>query len=575
MPTAVRVSMRRAVAHGLTALAIGAGCGDNGPGPTSSAPSPRPADRFVDVTAEAGIDFVHTSGATGKRYMPEITIGGAAWFDFDGDGDLDLYCVNGNERPDTGGPGSVTNRLYRNNGDGTFTDATAGSGLGDARYGNGVAVGDYDNDGRTDVCVTNLTGPVLYHNEGGGKFRDVSAAAGVNAGGWTTSATFLDYDNDGYLDLYICRYLKYDSGRVCDRNGIPSYCGPRDFGGEVDLLYRNNGDGTFTEVAGAAGVAIPAPGLGVIALDADDDGDVDLYVANDQARNFLFRNNGDGTFTETAELGGMAYGDGGRAQAGMGVDTGDVDLDGRIDLIVTNFADETNTLYLNRGGGFFLDATRAMDLGGPTLPPLGFGVVLFDHDLDGDLDVYIANGHVLDNVDLLRPDSDLGFGQPDLFLDNQDGKRFVDLSATAGAWFAQTRVGRGVAAADYDEDGDVDLFVINMDAGGTLLRNDAVTNPHWLALRLRGTRSNRDGFGAKVTVHLIDPPGATPARRVFECRAGRSYSSACDARVRIGLGSTPAKIDRVEIRWPSGVVQTLRDLPTNQTLTVEEPRGNS
>ena len=183
MPTAVRVSMRRAVAHGLTALAIGAGCGDNGPGPTSSAPSPRPADRFVDVTAEAGIDFVHTSGATGKRYMPEITIGGAAWFDFDGDGDLDLYCVNGNERPDTGGPGSVTNRLYRNNGDGTFTDATAGSGLGDARYGNGVAVGDYDNDGRTDVCVTNLTGPVLYHNEGGGKFRDVSAAAGLTAAG--------------------------------------------------------------------------------------------------------------------------------------------------------------------------------------------------------------------------------------------------------------------------------------------------------------------------------------------------------------------------------------------------------
>jgi tetratricopeptide (TPR) repeat protein len=536
---------------------------------------------YADVAAGSGVAFIHTTGASGGRHLPETVAGGAGWIDYDGDGDLDLYCVNGNEHPDVGGPGTATNRLYRNDGGGRFQDVTEEAGVGDRGYGMGLAVGDYDNDGREDLYVTNFAprgagGNVLYHNEGGGRFRDVTAAAGTAPGGWSTSAAFLDYDGDGLLDLYVVRYVRYDPGKRCRQGAIQSYCGPRDFPGEPDVLYHNRGDGTFEDTSARAGIGFEDPaggaGLGVIALDYDDDGDTDIFVSNDQGPNYLFQNRG-GRFQEVALAAGVAYGPDGAARAGMGVDAGDLDLDGREELVVTNFADEPAGLFLAEGGGLFRDAASELGVAGPTLLPLGFGVVFTDFDLDGDLDLYIANGHVHDNIAELRPGSGRTFGQPDLLLENRGAEGFVDVSRAAGRWFAEARVGRAVAAADYDEDGDEDLFVLNAGGRGALLENRAPRRGGWLALRLRGTRSNRDGYGARVAV-LITGEDGVERTRFFEVRSARSYAAACDPRVRVGLGPRPPRSARAIVRWP-GPLHTVEEyrgiLPGRTTEIVESP----
>jgi hypothetical protein len=378
----------------------------------------------------------------------------------------------------------------------------------------------------------------------------------VAGGGWSTSAAFLDYDADGLLDLYVCRYVDYDPARRCEDAGRHTYCSPREFPGVPDLLFRNRGDGTFEDVSRAAGIAIAGPAagksLGVVVLDFDDDGDSDIYVACDQVPNLLFRNDGGGAFKEVGLLANVAYSEEGESQAGMGVDAGDIDLDGRPDIVVTNFADERNALYRNEGGGFFAERSAAFGLGGPSLVPLGFGVLLIDHDLDSDLDLYVANGHVQDNIAELRPGRT--FAQTHQLLDNREGAQFVDVSATAGAWFRQATVGRAAASADADNDGDEDIVVLNNGGRPALLRNDA-RGSHWIAFRLRGTRSNRDGYGARVVVSARRDAAAFT--RVLECRSARSYASACDPRVRLGLGRGAVAVERVEIRWPSGAVQTL------------------
>ncbi|MCZ6793808.1 MAG: CRTAC1 family protein [Planctomycetota bacterium] len=527
------------------------------PGGAPGGPGASPL-AFSDVTDAAGIDFTHEDGARGERHMPETTVGGAGWIDHDGDGLYDLYLVNGNLHPDRGGPGKTRNRLYRNLGDGSFADVTEEAGVGDTGYGAGLAVGDYDNDGRSDLYVTNLGPNVLYHNEGGGRFRDVTAEAGVAGGGWSSSAAFLDYDGDGRLDLYVCRYVDYDPTRQCSNGGVPSYCSPKEFPGLPDLLYRGREDGTFEEVGARAGIAVAGPrdgkSLGVVVLDYDDDGDSDIYVACDQVRNLLFRNEGDGTFREVGLLASVAYSSAGASQAGMGVDAGDVDLDGRPDLVVTNFADETNALYVNEGGGFFHEASGELDLVALTLVPLGFGILLSDFDGDGDLDVYVANGHVLDNVAETRPGRT--FPQPDQLLENDGGRRFVDVSRTAGHWFSRRTVSRAAASADFDGDGREDVAILSSGGRATLLRN-VTPGGHWIGLRLEGRQSNRDGYGARVSVTARR--GGETFTRVFECRSARSYAAACDPRVRAGLGAAPVSVERVEVRWPSGVVQVIHE----------------
>ena len=539
---------------------------------TGGTGSPRAV--FIDMLPRSGIDFVHENGARGERHMPEITVGGAGWIDHDGDGLYDIYLVNGNLHSDRGGRGRARNRLYRNLGDGRFMDVTDAAGVGDRGYGAGLAVGDYDNDGRSDLYVTNYGRNVLYHNEGGGRFRDVTAEAGVAGGGWSSSAAFLDVNGDGLLDLYVCRYVDYDPSVKCTSGDFSTYCSPKEFAGLPDLLYRNRGDGTFEDVSLSAGIAVAGPtegkSLGVVVLDHDDDGDPDIYVACDQVRNLLFRNNGDGTFQEVGLLAGVAYSRDGASQAGMGVDSGDVDLDGRADLVVTNFADETNALYLSEGRGLFTEVNVELGLGGPTLEPLGFGVLLLDHDLDADLDLYVANGHVLDNVGDMKPGRT--FPQPDQLLENREGRRFVDISNAAGEWFQRATVSRAAASCDFDNDGREDVLVLNVAARPALLRNGG-RGGHWIAFHLRGRRSNRDGYGARVK--LVARRGGSPFTRIRECRSARSYAAACDPRVRFGLGAGDVTVERVEVRWPSGTRQVLREPAADRYHSLVEPVDDS
>jgi hypothetical protein len=532
--------------------------------------------RFTDVTIAAELSFEHENGARGQRAMPEIMCGGAAWLDHDGDGRMDAYLVNGNL---LGGDGEARNRLFRNLGDGKFEDVTDAAGVGDRGFGCGVAVGDYDNDGRSDLYVTNFGTNVLYHNEGDGKFQDVTTASGVAGEGWSTSAAFSDFDSDGFLDLYVCQYVVYDPEKTCsylesgvDKDHVPTsltaYCSPREFDGAPDRLYRNRGDGTFEDISDRAGVAVAGTdegkSLGVVVFDHDLDGDQDIYVAADQAPNLLFSNRGDATFEEVGLIANVAYAIDGQAQAGMGVDAGDVDLDGDTDIIVTNFSNEWNTLYLNNGKGLFNDESRPRGLAESTFPLLGFGILLTDFDLDSDLDVFVGNGHVIDNVERIY--SEMRFRQPDQLLENQDG-RFVDISDGAGAWFHTRSLTRAAASCDYDGDGDEDLLVVDSGARAVLLRNET-RGAHWIAFLLEGSQSCRDAYGATLVINFRDARGA--AQRRFECRSARSYQSACDQRITIGLGRTEVRVDVVDIRWPSGIRQQLRDLEIDRVHRVQE-----
>jgi enediyne biosynthesis protein E4 len=541
---------------GVLTLAITAGSALVFPGRAQE-----PAPLFEDVTAAAGITFVHQSGATPDKFMMETFGSGVAWIDIDNDGFQDLFFVNG-------APGA-SNILYKNNRNGTFSNITAQSGTagaGTRAYKTGVAVGDYDNDGLLDLYVTAYGPNILYRNLGNGTFADVTAAAGVagSPSEWSTSAGFFDYDRDGDLDLYVANYVDFrmDENPWCgDRKpGYRMYCNPTIFDGTASRLYRNNGNGTFTDVSKPAGVANPAgKGLGVVFCDYDRDGDQDIYVANDLVRNFLYRNNGDGTFQDVAYAASVGFDINGKPQAGMGVDCGDVDGDGRPELFVTNFSEELNTLYKNHGDETFEDVTQQIGLGSGFLP-LGFGTKMYDYDNDGDLDIHVTNGHVIDNVKLYTPA--LSYEQKDLLYENAGGE-FKDVSAQAGGALQNTRVGRGLAVADFDNDGFLDVAISSLGRKAVLLRNRGVSKANWIEIRAEGTTSNRFGLGATVR---LQTPGTLQVR---EINNAASYQSANDIRLHVGLGAAKS-IPQIEILWPSGIRQILEDVAVNQILTVKE-----
>jgi hypothetical protein len=530
----------------------------------------QPSDvRFVEVTSQAGVTFAHYNGAKGEKYLIETMGSGAAFLDYNNDGYLDIYVVNGADLSDKGtSPGNV---LYRNNGDGTFTNVTKQAGVrGNGHYGMGVCVADYDNDGNQDIYITNFGPNVLYRNNGDGTFTDVTKRAGVGDDRWGSSCAFADYDNDGNLDLYVANYLDFTLTKKniwCGRHeeGFRTYCHPDNFNGVASVLYRNNGNGTFTDVTAAARVFNPAgKGLGVVFGDYDNDGYVDLYVANDSIANFLYHNNGDGTFTEVGVLSGVAYNGEGKAEAGMGVDFADYDNDGLLDIFKTNFDFETNTLYRNQGSGFFIDVTDLAGLGEDREPYMGWGTKLLDYDNDGNKDLFIANGHLQDNIHLYNDVTT--YEQSNQLFHNEGQGRFTEVTLSSGPGLLIKRVGRGAAFGDYDNDGDTDIFIVNNNQTATLLRNDGGNRNHWLMVKTVGTKSNRDGIGARIKVVV----GALT--QIAEVRSGSSYLSQNDLRPLFGLGSH-TKVDQVEVRWPSGIVETFKDVAANQLLILTEQKG--
>jgi hypothetical protein len=517
------------------------------------------AAHFVEVSVQAGLNHIHENGASPEKLMMEAFGSGVAACDFDGDGWVDLFFVNGADLA-RGKTGSG-HRLYRNTGGMKFVDITAQAGIrGSGGFGTGVAVGDFDNDGRPDLYVTGFGANQLFRNEGD-VFRDVTTRAGVAAGGWSSSAGFFDYDRDGDLDLYVVRYLEYDikDNPYCGfkKPGYRMYCDPRMFDGKPDLLYRNNGDGTFTDVSKVAGITNRAgKGLGLAIGDIDNDGWPDLYVANDGVRNFLYHNQRNGAFTDIAYGAGVGFDGDGRPQAGMGTEIADYDGDGRPDIFVTNFSDELNTLYHNLGDLVFEDSTKKAGLSSGLLT-LGFGTRLFDFDNDGDLDIHVTNGHVIDNVKLYHPH--LSYAQRDLLYENLGAGNFKDISAAAGSAFALEHVGRGSAIADFDNDGDLDIVVSNLGARPYLFRNDTARQCHWLSLDL----SRPD---ARV---LLTVGGRTQLRYAT---SANSYLSSSSLRLHVGLGEQ-ASADRIEILWPDGSKQVMENVKGDRVLKVEAPGG--
>ena len=524
--------------------------------------------QFVDVAHAAGLRFRHYNGASPEKYVIETMGSGAAFLDYDNDGWLDIFLVNGGAVPGHPAPVPVRHALYRNQGNGTFRETTAEAGVGgNGRYGMGVSAADYDGDGRIDLFVTAFPRNALYHNRGDGTFEDATERAGVAGGMWSSSAAFLDYDRDGDLDLFVARYVDFDYARniTCgDRaRRIRVYCHPDVYDGLTNLLYRNNGDGTFTDVSQASGIAAHiGKGLGVVAADLDEDGWMDLYVANDSVRNFLFRNRGDGSFEEIGVRAGVAYDDGGRPQAGMGTAAGDFDGDGRLDLIVTNLDHEYNNLYRNTGS-LFVDVAYATGFGPPSLPLVGWGTAWFDMENDGDLDVLVVNGHVVDNVQRLRPGS--RYPQPKLLFENRNG-RLEEVAARHGAALSAPRVSRGAAFGDYDNDGDVDVLVQNLGGTPQLLRNNGGNRGRWISLALEGVKSPRDAIGARIQATIA---GRTLTRYLA---GGGSYLSSSDHRIHIGLG-TAERAERIEIAWPSGSVDVLENVAGGSFYRVREGKG--
>jgi len=525
------------------------------------------AVQFVDVAAEAGIAFRHENGASKDKLMMETFGSGVAMFDYDNDGWLDVFFANGADV--AGGRKSPGNVLYRNLGNGKFADVTAKAGVGGAgEFATGVAVGDYDNDGWLDIYLTGFGRNHLFRNNGGASFTDVTAKAAVAGAGWSSSAGFFDYDRDGDLDLYVVRYLDYEvkTNIYCGfrKEGWRMYCDPRNYDGYPDILYRNNGDGTFTDVSRAAGVANPAgKGLGVAFGDVDLDGWTDIYVANDGVRNFLYHNKGDGTFVDAAYGAGVGFDGNGKPQAGMGTEIADYDGDGLPDIFVTNFSEELNTLYKNLGGLFFEDVSEKAGLGSAWLT-LGFGTKLEDFDNDGDLDIYVTNGHVTDNVKLYH--SHLSYAQRDLFYENTGGGKFRDMSAAAGPALRVEHVGRGLAAGDYDNDGDLDIVISDCGGAARLLRNDGGSRGHWISIKLRGRRSNRSGLGAKIRVHSA---GRTQLR---EMTTAGSYLSAWEPRIHFGHGAERSAA-AIEIEWPAGTKQRFENVAADRVLVIDEAQG--
>jgi hypothetical protein len=530
-----------------------------------SPPSGAARDLFTDITSESGVDFVHFNDASPHKYLPETLGSGAAFFDYDGDGRPDLYIVNG--APLTGDRSTARpGILYRNLDGIRFEDVTHAAGLDAPMYGMGAAVGDFDNDGNIDLFISGVGTDRLYRNRGDRTFEDVAARMGLAAAGFGTSAAFLDYDRDGYLDLFVGRYVQWSpqSDIPCSLDGINKiYCTPEVYRGQSNRLYRNDAGRRFVDATRSSGIYQPeGKALGVVALDQNRDGWPDIAVANDTVRNFLFINNHDGTFSETGVATSMAYSESGATRGGMGIDAGDVDGDGYDDIVIGNFAGEMSALYRGSSRGYFVDDAAQAGIGMPTLLTLAFGTLLIDLDNDGWLDVAIANGHIEPDIAALRPGQ--SYAQPLQFFHNAGNGRFQLIHGSKGGIFDTPLVGRGLAAADIDGDGDLDLIVTQNGRKAVLLRNDAPSHS-WLRIKLIGRASNRSGYGAVVRALS----GRESWTRTLA--SGRSYLSACEPVLTLGLGKVP-HLDRLDIQWPSGISQSIGNPRLNRLLTVEEPR---
>jgi hypothetical protein len=539
-----------------------------GAAPTSNVPDPRVV--FTDITAASGITFSHVS-APEKKYIVESMSGGVALFDFDKDGWLDVYLVNSPTVATSADPASARSALWHNNRDGTFTDVTERAGVGYPGWAMGVATGDYDNDGWEDLYVTCFGANHLFRNNGDGTFTDVTARAGVGDPRWSTGAAFGDYDNDGWLDLFVANYVdlsldalpEFGNGKNCVFRGLPVQCGPRGLKGAGDSLYHNNGDGTFTDVSTTAGVSDAALrfGMGVAWCDFDEDGRIDLYVANDSGANYLYRNNGNGTFTDVGLASGTALSDNGAEQASMGVTIGDYDHRGRWSIVVTNFSDEYNAVYRHEKGFVFSDASYATRTAKASLPFVGWGTKFFDYDNDGWLDLMVVNGHVYPQLEKAGPES--AYRQRKLLYRNDRDGTFSEVAQDLGSALTVPAVSRGAAFGDLDNDGDIDVVINNLDGPVTVLRNDGGNANNFLVIDLVGRKSNRSAFGARVKVTAGD------LVQIDERRSGGSYLSQNDTRMHFGLEKRQ-KADSIEVRWPDGAVQTLTNVAANRFITITE-----
>ena len=531
---------------------------------------------FKDVTKEAGVDYRITCGDEVTEFLIDVNGEGAAFFDYDNDGDQDIYLVNGSSRKLQKSGNLPHDYLLRNNGDGTFTDVTEQAKLGDTEWGGGVAVGDYNNDGFLDLYVTNYGPNKLYRNNGDGTFAEVGERAGVAdphwaAPKWSMGSAFGDIDNDGYVDLFITNFSAFNyqpnlpapsAPNPCKMKGVPIACEPERYEGQQPLLYHNNGDGTFTDITKEAGLIRKDPGHGfaVVLSDFDNDGDLDIYVANDAGPNFYYINDGKGHFSDASVISGTSVDEFGHSQGSMGLTVGDFNNDGLQDIFITNFIDQNRTLYLNEGKNFFLDQTTIFGLGAVGFHYSGWGTKFFDFDNDGWLDLFFTNGHTMEQLEPIFPNDP--FAQPSYLLHNLKGEKLQDVSAATGFRTIRDKVSRGAAFGDYDNDGDIDMLIINKNDTPYLLRNDGGNLQRWLNIRTEGVKSNRAGFGAKVSV------SGGGIARYFEVRGSDSYLSSNDLRVQAGMGNIEE--GDVEIRWPSGRVDKQAHVKVNKYYLARE-----
>ncbi len=524
-----------------------------------------PAEQiFIDVTESAGLTFEHTDGRSGLRLFNEFLGSGGGFFDADGDGDLDIYLVNGAIQIDNAEDQKPHNVLYRNDGDNTFTDITETAGVGSTAYGTGATVADYDNDGDLDLYVTNYGTDQLYRNNGDGTFTDITTHAKVGNPNWGTSCAFADIDNDGHLDLYIANYAEWTPEKDirCEERGVHVYCGPHAYPAVHDTFYKNNGDGTFTDASSLYRPPdlIPQHGLGVTFGDYDADGNIDLYVANDQDPNFLFQNGGNGNFLEVALISGVCYNDMGKEEAGMGTDFGDYDNDGKFDLTVSNYQTETNTVYRNHDSAFFTDNTITSGIAAVTHGYLGWGIKFFDYDNDGHQDIFVANGHLMDNINVLE--KHVTYPQKNLLFRNLGDGTFANVTSETDG-LALKKVSRGAAIGDYDNDGDLDILVTNCNQRPDLLQNAVGNRNNWIQIQTVGQKSNRSGIGARIKVVT----GTHVQYR--EVHSGGSYLSFHDLRAHFGVGKAE-QIELLEIRWTSGHIDRWTHLAVNRRFRAVE-----
>jgi hypothetical protein len=550
--------------------------------PRNSGPqSPDPGVNFLNVARESGLNVKTIFGGEQKnKYLLETTGCGVAFYDYDNDGWLDIFLVNGSRLEGFPPGAEPTSHLFQNNRDGTFTDVTAKAGVAHSGWGQGVCIGDYNNDGWEDLFVTYYGKNVLYHNNGDGTFTDVTQKAGVAGKGtrWNTGCAFVDYDRDGHLDLFVANYIDMDLATApapesgpCLYKGVLVACGPPGLQGGKNILYHNNRDGTFADVSEAAGIfrANGTYGLGVLTADFDNDGWPDIYVANDSTASTLYQNKKNGKFEDVAIEAGCALSPDGKPQAGMGLAAADYDLDGNLDIVKTNFAGDTPSLYHNLGGGNFEDATFTAGLGAHT-QFLGWGCGFFDFDNDGWPDILICNGHVYPEVQQLKTEA--GYAQRKLLYRNLRNGHFADISLQVGPGISDPAACRGCAFGDFDNDGDIDVVVNTVNDFPQLLRCDSKLANNWIKVRTIGTKSNRSGIGARIACVTRVPGESKPHRQIDEVRSGGSYISQNDLRIHFGLGKAE-QVDRLEIRWPSGQVDSINDVKANQLLFVKEGEG--